>query len=211
MNRNISKVTELTNDGKIKLKDYEEMFEDEPPEPYFPKYTKQIINQANQNNQGTRPKVVGQMSELIFECPDRTQKGWAEWYLEKYPDAIENATEKAYKGVENFKEAIQKIDKDMVRNWVTYFLLVQSRRGIIYQEMVLKYLAKENNTDYRLATPEEESKGIDGFIGDKPVQVKPESFLQKGAMQFETEYDIIYYKAPKNNAKSFKIFYDDIF
>ena len=211
MNRNISKVTELTNDGKIKLKDYEEMFEDEPPEPYFPKYTKQIINQANQNNQGTRPKVVGQMSELIFECPDRTQKGWEKWYLEKYPDAIENATEKAYKGVENFKEAIQMIDKDMVRNWVTYFLLVQSRRGIIYQEMVLKYLAKENNTNYRLATPEEESKGIDGFIGDKPVQVKPESFLQKGAMQFETEYDIIYYKAPKTNAKSFKIFYDDIF
>lgn len=31
----------------------------------FPKYTTQIMNLANQNAQGTRPAVVGQMSELI--------------------------------------------------------------------------------------------------------------------------------------------------
>lgn len=33
----------------------------------------------------------------------------------KCPDAIENATEKAYKWIENFKETITLIDKDMVR------------------------------------------------------------------------------------------------
>lgn len=33
----------------------------------FPKYTTQIINIANQNAGGTRPKVVGQMSELIID------------------------------------------------------------------------------------------------------------------------------------------------
>ena len=31
----------------------------------FPKYTSQLINWANQNAQGTRPKVVGQLSELF--------------------------------------------------------------------------------------------------------------------------------------------------
>lgn len=31
----------------------------------FPKYTSQLINWANQNAQGTRPRVVGQMSELF--------------------------------------------------------------------------------------------------------------------------------------------------
>lgn len=30
----------------------------------FPKYTSQLINWANQNAQGTRPVVVGQMSEF---------------------------------------------------------------------------------------------------------------------------------------------------
>jgi MjaI restriction endonuclease len=38
----------------------------------FPKYTTQIMNLANQNAQGTRPNVVGQMSELIEECPKGT-------------------------------------------------------------------------------------------------------------------------------------------
>ncbi len=33
----------------------------------FPKYTTQLMNLANQNSQGTRPKVVGQMSDLIQE------------------------------------------------------------------------------------------------------------------------------------------------
>ena len=33
----------------------------------FPKYTTQLMNLSNQNAQGTRPKVVGQMSYLIQE------------------------------------------------------------------------------------------------------------------------------------------------
>lgn len=33
----------------------------------FPKYTSQLINLANQNAQGSRPKTVGQLSELFPE------------------------------------------------------------------------------------------------------------------------------------------------
>lgn len=186
------------------------MFENESSEFDFPKYTTQIINLGNQNSQGTRPKVVGQMSELVFECPYKTQKEWEEWYLERYPDAIENATDKAYEGVMNLKEAIDKINRDMVKAWVTDLVLVKSRIGITYQKIILKYLANEKNTNYRLATPEEEKIGIDGFIGDKPVQIKPETFIEKGLIQFETEYDIIYYR-PAQSGKSLAIFYDDIF
>ncbi len=32
------------------------------PQPEFPKYTTQLMNLANLNAQGTRPKVVGQLS-----------------------------------------------------------------------------------------------------------------------------------------------------
>lgn len=37
----------------------------------FPKYATQLINLANQNAQGTRPEVVGQMTELIHEFRER--------------------------------------------------------------------------------------------------------------------------------------------
>ena len=33
----------------------------------YPKYATQIMNLANQNAQGTRAKIVGQMSDLIQE------------------------------------------------------------------------------------------------------------------------------------------------
>lgn len=59
----------------------------------FPKYTSQLINWANQNAQGTRPVVVGQMSELFPEfmasTSDITIDAWKEWYLERYPDAFD--------------------------------------------------------------------------------------------------------------------------
>ena len=48
---------------KLSNKQIKEMLEVESIE--FPKYTSQIMNLANQNSQGTRPKVVGQLSELI--------------------------------------------------------------------------------------------------------------------------------------------------
>jgi hypothetical protein len=38
--------------------------------------------------------MVGQMSELIQECPHKTFEGWKKWYLKKHPNSIENATEK---------------------------------------------------------------------------------------------------------------------
>ena len=42
----------------------------------FPKYTSQLINWANQNAQGTRPRVVGQMSELFPEYPSNTGRSF---------------------------------------------------------------------------------------------------------------------------------------
>ena len=39
----------------------------------FPKYTSQLINWANQNAQGTRPRIVGQISELFPEFTKSTQ------------------------------------------------------------------------------------------------------------------------------------------
>ena len=44
--------------------------------PEFPKYTTQIMNLANQNAQGTRPKVVGQMTELFREFEGKSFSEW---------------------------------------------------------------------------------------------------------------------------------------
>ena len=161
----------------------------------FPKYVTQIINLANQNAQGTRPKVVGQLSDLINQIDEKTYKKWKEYYLENHKDKIDVATEKIWQMISNFKEAIEKIDKNMIKNWVYDLIINKTAEGLIIQEFILKYLAKKYNKPYRLADANEESQNIDGFIGDIPVQIKPDTYKTKTNVKNEDiKIPIIFYK-----------------
>jgi len=163
----------------------------------FPKYTTQIMNLANQNSQGTRPKVVGQLSELINECPEKTYEGWKKWYLSKHPKAIDNATERVNEMVSNLKEALKLIDKKMVKEWVEDLVLEKTFVGLRFQEAILKKVAAIEKVKYKLSNPAEESKGIDGFIGKMPVSIKPITYKTKKSLREEIKYKIIFYKKTK--------------
>ena len=164
----------------------------------FPLYTTQLINLANQNAQGTRPRVVGQLTELIKECPERTYEGWKKWYLSKYPNAIENATERISEMMNNLKEVIKSIDKSMIKKWVEDLVLEKTFIGLRFQEAILKKVASIKNTNYRLAEPKEESQGIDGFIDDTPVSIKPITYKTKNALREEIKAKIIFYNKIKS-------------
>ena len=99
---------------KIKLSNEEIRKSLDIKTPAFPKYVTQILNLANQNAQGTRPKVVGQMSDLIQQFNGKTASRWEEWYIKQYPKAIENATAKIWEMVKGLKEAMNKIDNKMI-------------------------------------------------------------------------------------------------
>lgn len=124
----------------------------------FPKYTTQIINLANQNAQGTRPSVVGQLSELIHKCPHKEYYRWKEWYLKEQPNALNNATKKVFAMVEELKKAINQIDENMVRKWVEDLVIDKTFIGLRFQEAILKRIAKLKNTNYRLSEPKEEKE-----------------------------------------------------
>lgn len=166
----------------------------------FPKYTTQLINLANQNSGGTKPKIVGKMTELIKECPYKTREGWEKWYISKYPTKIDDATEKILPMVNNLKNAIELIDKKMVKTWVEDLIFNKTPEGLIIQEIILNEISKRLHTSYRMATKEEESKNIDGYIGEIPVQIKPETYLaQKPIVKEKINISIIYYNYKKSN------------
>jgi len=119
----------------------------------FPKYSTQIINLANQNAQGTRPAVVGQMSELIQEFSGKSIKEWEEWYLKKHPDAIQKVTEKITDMIENLRNVMDKIDHQLIENWVHDLVIIKTFIGLRFQEAILGKVANLLKTDYRLATP----------------------------------------------------------
>jgi hypothetical protein len=165
--------------------------------PDFPKYTTQILNLANQNSQGTRPRVVGQMSDLIQEFDGRTIDEWVEWYEERHPDARDKASDKVEDMVDKLKIAIKKIDREMIEVWVKDLVLHKTFIGLRFQEAILKKVAEIKEMDYRLATKEEESQGIDGYIGYIPVSIKPHTYLSKASIAEEITVQIIYYEKKK--------------
>jgi len=177
---------------KITVEEIRKYLDIETPE--FPKYVAPLINLANQYAQGTRPKVVGQMSELIQEFEGKTLREWEEWYLKIKPDAIRNATEKILLKLKELKNALDKIDRTTVEQWVRDLVIVKTFAGLRFQEAILKKGAEIKGTNYRLAEPDEESKGIDGYIGDIPVSIKPHTYEVKAALPEHIETKIIYYR-----------------
>jgi hypothetical protein len=167
----------------------------------FPKYTTQLINLANQNAGGTRPKVVGQMSDLIQEFPGRTFAEWVVWYQEQKPNAEDNATSKIVDMIEKLKEAMGLIDEDLIRRWVKDLLLTKTYAGLRFQNSILKRISRATGKPYRVSNPEEEAKGIDGFFGDIPVSIKPITYKLKKMYQENIEIKIIYYEKLKDGIK----------
>jgi len=167
----------------------------------FPKYTSQILNLCNQNAQGTRPSVVGQMSELIQECPHRTFKEWKEWYLSRKPNAIAEATQRVNKMVDNLKAAVAVIDEHLIRAWVEDLVIVKSFTGLRFQQAILSRVANIKRATSRIASPDEESKGIDGYIGQDPVSIKPESYKSKLGLPESIQIPIIYYEKLKDGIR----------
>ncbi len=167
----------------------------------FPKYTTQILNLCNQNAQGTRPSVVGQMSDLVQECPHRTYKEWRQWYLSRKPNAIAEATQKIRAMVTNLRTAIALIDDDMIKMWVEDLVIAKSFTGLHFQQAILSRIAKMKRTTFRIARPDEESKGIDGYIGQEKVSIKPETYKSKLGLPESIRIPIIYYEKLKDGVR----------
>ena len=184
---------------KIKLKNaeiQEYVINESPSE--FPKYTTQLMNLANQNSQATRPRNVGQMTELIKEFPGKSFEEWVKWYQERYPNAIDDAADKIILMVNNFNEAFPKIDRTMVKAWVEDLVLVKTYTGLRFQEAILRKLSEIKGCDYRLADPYEESQGIDGFVGEEAYSIKPSTYESKPYLSESIEVKIIFYEKKKD-------------
>lgn len=164
----------------------------------FPKYATQIINLLNSNAQGTRPAVVGQMSELIQEFDGKTLDEWIEWYTQKQPDAVTKATDKIYNMYQLMSEAFAAIDRPMIEAWVKDLVYNKTYCGLKFQSAIIAFLAKQYNKEWRLANIEEEAQGIDGFVGDTPVQIKSSTYKLENRLAENIEIPIVYYDKKKD-------------
>lgn len=164
----------------------------------FPKYTSQLINLASRTSQATRPKHVGQLTDLIEEFKGNSFEAWGSFYKQKNPKGIDGAVEKIMDMLKKFIDALENIDPEIVKDWLEDLILTKTYTGLKFQKSILKAVAEKKGVEYRLSTAEEESRGIDGFIGDEAVQVKPESYKMEDILGENITIPIIYYKKKKD-------------
>ena len=185
------------------------------PKKSFPKYSTQILNLANYNSQATRPKNVGQMTELIKNFtklnPHGSLNDWGIWYKSEYPERIKIATNKISTMLENFKEVIKMITEELIEIWVEDLVIDKTYLGLNFQDSILKYLSQKFSIEYKQSTPSDESKGIDGYLGGYPISIKAITYMSKiVSKQEKIEVDIIFYKK-KEKSNDIEIEISDIF
>ena len=114
-----------------------------------------------------------------------------------YAKAVDDATEKVYGMVRNLAEAFKVIDKELVRKWFEDLVITKTFTGFCFQQSILKSIAEKKHFQYRRSTPEEESKFIDGYIGNTPVSIKPITYKTKNMLHENIGIQLIYYEKKK--------------
>ena len=142
------------------------------------------------------------MSELIQQFRNQSDNhevdGWENFY--DGDDKIDDASDKIWECVLAMKENLNELTKDDVREWTKDLIINKTHSGLQIQLDVLKLCA--DGQSYRLADVEEEAKGIDGYIGDEPVSIKPNTYKKTINAYNETiPYRIIYYTNGKKGLK----------
>lgn len=172
----------------------------------FPKYALTILNAAMNTAGANKAHTVGQTSEIRKEFrqeyPDGTYEDWVEFYNREYngEKRIDEAIEKTSQMLQNFKEVIDEIDEEMVRDYIHEFIYYKTPQGFDDEHVIFEKLAEVYDREYRSSTAKEEPQGIDGYLDDQPVSIKPESFKRKGNPD-EINAPIVYYKDFKSTDK----------
>jgi len=96
--------------------------------------------------------------------------------------------------LKDLKNSLNKIDRTMVEQWVRDLVVVKTFAGLRFQEAILKKGADIKRINSRLSEPHEERRGVDGFIGDIPVSIKPDTYKVKAALPEQIDIKIVYYK-----------------
>jgi hypothetical protein len=138
------------------------------------------------------------MSELIKqwerESQDHNYESWKKWYYRNRPNGVNDAVRRVKAKLVEFKDLLLDLDDDTIRLWVEDLVIDQTFIGLRFQEGIIKKVASLVGMPHRLATAGEESQGIDGFIGQLPVSVKPDMYKVEKHLREKIRAPIIYYR-----------------
>ncbi len=94
----------------------------------------------------------------------------------------------------SFRAVLAEIDEAIIREWVHDLVIYKTYQGMLFQKAIVERIAAEMGTDWTAATPEDESRGVDGYVGGKPVSIKPDSYDVPASLPEHIEVAVVTYK-----------------
>jgi len=171
------------------------------PSAYAPStYVSPLINKVNEWAWATRPVTVGELATKIFPEFIANKKGhtpteWKEYYLANHKANYDSALNKLKEKFKDVKATVNNISENDLQAWLDDFLFTKTFNGLYYQDAILKDIAEKTGKELISASPQDESLGIDGYIGGKAYSIKPESYKQTLSSHHEKiNATMVYYK-----------------
>lgn len=148
----------------------------------FPLYSKPILNIATQNSKATQVKLVGSMKEQwtqFMSTGGRSIEEWEAWYMNNGGAAkIRAATDKLYEMLNKMPLDHSVFTRELAELYIQDLVFNKTHYGMSGEYHSVLAVAQYFGAEHRFSTPEEESQGIDAWLGDCPVQVKPQDSVK---------------------------------
>lgn len=158
----------------------------------WPKYSTQILNIAAQNCKAFDVKRLGSAKETWLSMRSAkipgTFENWVAFYNATPLSAnIPAQAQKLFDMIQ--KMQIGGITQEMCEDYIKEVIYNKTHMGMAGEEMAVQAVGAHFELPVRFSNAEEEAQGIDGWIGDYPVQVKPEGSAFKGHVHNHPDKD----------------------
>ncbi len=145
-------------------------------------------------------KQIGSLYDLFMYHRPKNISTWRKLVEKEYGEdiqiQIDNMTSRLLKMTTFFssRPAKRKTRKEM-ESYAYNFLIINTFYGFVFQFGSLQCVAKKLKLSYRFGTDDEDSKGIDGYIGKKAVNVKPFSYCYSSGQKYlDKNIPLVFYE-----------------
>jgi hypothetical protein len=175
----------------------------------FSEHISHFLNYANRYGYGTRDDVVGFTSNMIREYEPTSLEEWKKKHLLKYRNWRSKARKRIKSKLNEYSQIINSIDDKIIDDWIEDLVYLKTYQGYRIEKLIRLHLGREYNAYTRKPTVDEEKKGIDGYVGECPISVKPKGYPRKNLKEnlngvlilYELKSGVLTYEYDHNDLK----------
>lgn len=181
-----------------------------------------IFNYCCQWSQIFKTKNIGSIKYKFLEFHSKyneiNEDNWNKFIDENLGrDKINEMTDKAWDYFLEIRDNVNQVTYEDMKKYIENIIYKKSFNGLSKEYNILKDIASTYNYTFRYSDASDEKNNIDGWLNDKPIQIKPESYYgiqKKNPGSVSKEVFTIYYRENKDgliydfNKEDFRKYYE---